>query len=66
MADWEGYYEILGISPDSSDQEIKDAYRYKVNILHPDRLARVSESIRHRAEEDLKKVNRAYDVLKDP
>ena len=66
MVDWEDYYEILGVSPDSSDQEIKDTYRYKVNILHPDRLASVSESIRRRAEEDLKKVNRAYDILKDP
>ncbi len=66
MADWEDYYEILGVNPDASDEEIKDTYRYKVNILHPDRLAGVSESVRHRAEEDLKKVNRAHDVLKDP
>ena len=60
------YYEILGISPDSDVKEIKEAYRYKVNILHPDRLMRAPESVRHRAEEDLKKVNRAYDVLIDP
>jgi subtilase family serine protease len=65
MTEWEDYYEILGVSPDSSSKEIKDAYLYKVNILHPDRLSGTSESVKHRAEEDLKKVNRAYDVLKN-
>lgn len=66
MESFEDYYEVLGVGPDSTDQEIKDAYLYKANILHPDRLGGVSESIRRRAEDDFKKVNRAYDVLKDP
>lgn len=66
MTDWEDYYEILGVSPDSGDKEIKDAYLYKVNILHPDRLSGASESVRRRAEEDLKQVNRAYEVLSAP
>ncbi len=66
MTKFEDYYEILGVSPDASAASLKEAYRYKANILHPDRLMGVAESIRDRAEEDLKRVNKAYDVLKSP
>lgn len=66
MLNWEDYYQILGINPDASQEEIKKAYRYKVSILHPDRLKGFPESTRHQAEEDFKKVNRAHQVLKDP
>lgn len=66
MKEWEDYYEILGVSPDASPDEVKQAYRYKVNILHPDRLTGAPERIRRQAEEDLKKVNRAYSILRDP
>jgi hypothetical protein len=62
----ENYYEILGIAPDASTDQIKEAYIYKVNILHPDRLAGASERIRRLAEEELKKVNVAYQVLSNP
>ena len=63
--EWEDYYEILGVGPDSSAEEIKEAYRYKANILHPDRLMGAPESVRCRAEEELKRVNRAYEILGD-
>jgi curved DNA-binding protein CbpA len=64
--EFEDYYQALGVGADSSANDIKEAYKYKANVLHPDRLMGVSESIRSRAEEDLKKVNRAYDVLGNP
>lgn len=66
MADWEDYYQILGVSPDASAEDIKETYRYRVNILHPDRLMGVPESVRRRAEKELKKINQAYEVLGDP
>ena len=65
MAEWEDYYAVLAVNPDSSAEEIKAAYRYKTNILHLDRLMQAPKSVRHQAEDELKKVNRAYDVLKN-
>jgi hypothetical protein len=66
MPNDEDYYEILGVSSDATLEQIKEAYTYKVNILHPDRLAAMSERIRSLAEKDLKKVNMAYEVLSNP
>ena len=56
MAKWEDYYAILAVNPNSSAEEIKVAYRYKTNILHPDRLMQAPKSVRHQAEDELKKV----------
>ncbi len=66
MPNDEDYYELLGAASDSTPEQIKEAYIYKVNILHPDRLAGMSERIRIQAEKDLKKVNMAYEVLSSP
>ncbi len=63
---WEDCYRILGVNPDASQEEIKKAYRDKVFIFHSDRFVGAPESARRQAEEELKKVNQAYSVLKDP
>ena len=63
MRDWEDYYQILGVDPAASAEEIRAAWRRKAFELHPDRLSQVSETARHSAEEELKRVNRAYEVL---
>lgn len=52
---WEDYYKILGVGPDASQEEIKEAYRDKVFIFHSGRLAGAPESARRCAEEELKK-----------
>ncbi len=66
MLESNDYYDILGISPNASLIQIKEAYIYKVNILHPDRLGAMPERIRIKAEEEIKKVNEAYTVLSSP
>ncbi len=65
MSDNENYYQIFGIQRSATAKEIKEAYLYKVQILHPDRMGMMPERIRIQAEEDLKKVNEAYEVLSD-
>lgn len=63
---WEDYYEILDVNPEANDEEIKKAYRDRCFIFHPDRMKGAPESAQRKAEEELKRVNRAFNVLKDP
>ncbi len=64
--EWEDFYAILGVSPDASKEQIKAAYRDKAFILAPDRMSGLPERTKRVAEEEFKKVNRAYEVLSDP
>lgn len=66
MSHEEDIYRILGIHSSATPEQIKEAYLYKANILHPDRLAAMPDKIRGKAEEDLKKVNVAYEILSNP
>ena len=62
---WEEACHILGVAPTASKQEIHEQYLYKVQILHPDWNLNKPLDIRKRAEEELKQINEAYNILKD-
>jgi DnaJ like chaperone protein len=57
-------YEILGVSPDASAEEIKTAYRKLAMENHPDRVASLGPELVKVAEEKFKAIQEAYDQVR--
>jgi len=55
------YYEVLGVSRDVNEADLKKAYRRRAMKHHPDRNANNTES-----ESKFKEAKEAYDVLSNP
>lgn len=56
------YYQILGINKNSSQKELKNAYKVLIKKYHPD-LYQGDKSF---AEKKTKEINIAYDILSNP
>jgi len=54
------HYQILGVSPTASEEEIKSAFKTLAKKYHPDK-----NSGNLAAEEQFKKINAAYQILSD-
>lgn len=57
-------YQILEISPDASDDEVKKAYRTLAKKYHPDRVAHLGDDMRKAAEEKFARLSQAYDNIR--
>ncbi len=55
------YYDVLGITKNATDDEIKKAYRKLARKYHPD----LNRDDPKTAEAKMKEINEAYDILKD-
>jgi DnaJ-domain-containing protein 1 len=54
------WHDVLGTSPTATLEEIKTAYRQKITLYHPDRVASLGEELRELAEVHAKEINAAY------
>jgi molecular chaperone DnaJ len=54
------FYDLLGVSQDASEAEIKKAYRKLAMEYHPDRNSAPEAEVR------FKEITEAYEVLRDP
>ncbi|HIK32145.1 MAG TPA: J domain-containing protein [Oscillatoriales cyanobacterium M59_W2019_021] len=61
MQNFRDYYQMLGVTPDASGEDIKQVYRRLARKYHPD-LNPGNKA----AEEKFKEIGEAYEVLSDP
>lgn len=57
-------YALFELDPGASQEDLKAAYLDLVKVWHPDRYARDSARLRHKAEQKLKAINLAYERLR--
>lgn len=62
--DTDSAYAVLEISPSATDEEVKSAYRRMAMKNHPDKVATLGEDVRKSAEEKFRKIQEAYETIK--
>ena len=58
------YYEILGVAPNASSEEVRQRYRFLAQAYHPDKFP--DPQHKSQAEETFKSVQEAYQTLSNP
>ncbi len=56
------YYNILGLTPNSGIEEVRQAYKDLIHVWHPDRFS-YNQRLQEKAEEKLKEINIAYEYV---
>lgn len=60
------HYQVLGVTPDASSEQVRRAHRQLARVLHPDTQAGLSPAERALADRRMREVNAAWTVLSDP
>ncbi|MEY2569068.1 MAG: hypothetical protein QOE35_3597 [Actinomycetota bacterium] len=60
------HYDVLGVSPKASSDQIKRAYYRRARAYHPDSHVGSSVAVLDEAQEAMAAVNAAWNVLRDP
>lgn len=60
------YYELLGVAPDATREELRRGYLRRARRWHPDQFSGAPAAERRKAEKAMARINQAWDVLSDP
>mmetsp|Transcript_20570 Transcript_20570/g.37120 ORF Transcript_20570/g.37120 Transcript_20570/m.37120 type:complete len:622 (+) Transcript_20570:246-2111(+) len=64
--DGESFYELLGVPPKATPDELKRAYKRQSLLMHPDKLAQKGQSVPPADRDRFTRMRHAYEVLSDP
>lgn len=56
-------WEVLGIEPGASPEDVRAAYKRRALEYHPDRVQHLGSRLRAVAEEEMRAINRAYESI---
>ncbi len=59
------YYDVLGVEPTASLDDIRAAHRLRLQLVHPDRHQGSSEAVLEEAARQTRLLNEAFEVLRD-
>ena len=57
-------YAVLGVTRDTGERELKQAYRRLMSQHHPDKLGDVPDELKRRAEDRAREINAAWEHIK--
>ncbi len=58
------YYDLLGISKNATQAEIKKAYRKMAIKFHPDKVSQMGPEYQKGAKEKFQKIQDSYEAIK--
>lgn len=56
-------YKVLGLSPEATDEEVRNAYRSLVRKHHPDRVATLGDDVKEAAKKKMQEINDAKERI---
>src|SRR5262249_60637038 len=60
------YYAVLGVASETSDEQIRQAFRRLGKLWHPDHYMHAPAEMRDRAERRMRAILRAYEAIGTP
>ncbi|KAL9184132.1 hypothetical protein ACHAXT_002218 [Thalassiosira profunda] len=62
----ESFYDLLGVDPSATPEELKRAYKRQSLLMHPDKLAQKGQAVTPADRDRFTRMRHAYEVLSDP